>query len=382
MNCIESLKNNSIYIAEQNFVVYFRIIWNIQVFKKLLEKEFIIHRLSKNICYHKVLDIFLSIENSNPRKIKIETEIYGKKVCSNGSNCPCEENHDEDFQDNFCACTSFQQKQCPFDQKFEYENSSFFNQISDEDSKRICECSKDSINITTECFIKTTDDKEYRLILNKPDQSFDVNYCRSVISENLATSDDDSFSIMIDYKIDFESKRRIIINQFEQFFGNTNFQDFVITCSDGNKLYTNAMVLAMSSPYFKAIMNIPSNNNQIILKNINSKTMQEVLRFVYYSKVNDLHEIVEALLYAAGKFKINNLTNLCTEYLSKNLRKRNVFDTLALSKMYNLKFLTYQCYGLIMKYYKNMNDEFDDISDEIKSKIYDEIILKINYIVP
>ncbi|KAG5671185.1 hypothetical protein PVAND_001396 [Polypedilum vanderplanki] len=281
----------------------------------------------------------------------------------------CYSNAISDEGEDDCYCNSFEK--CYFEN---YEEESDGESSPGFYLKDFCKCFRERIYQTTKCYIKTSDNEEYKLLNSS-------NCCKTrVESRNLLDVDEDfttnydKFSFMIKFKFNYEVKQRIITNPYENYLDNKFFNDITIVCSDGITLHANRMILALSSPVFKTMFEtnmIECETKKIILDDIDSKTMQEFKRFVYSSKVENLKELAVPLLYASDKYEVSDLKAICIAHLSKNVKEDNVFETLKTAILFNLKILIHQCIGFIAFSYERFENttEIKNLSEELQNKI-------------
>lgn len=60
-------------------------------------------------------------------------------------------------------------------------------------------------------------------------------------------------------------------------------------------------------------------------------------RFMYSAEVDNLdHDLIEGVIDALEKYKVNDLKKVCEQFLLKNLNISNAIKTLKLCKMYDL----------------------------------------------
>lgn len=70
-----------------------------------------------------------------------------------------------------------------------------------------------------------------------------------------------------------------------------------------------------------------SEGEQVIdFADVDAPTMTELLRFIYCGKVNDLGLIAHKLIYAAEKFQMTELKELCSAHIKSTLNVGNVVD--------------------------------------------------------
>jgi speckle-type POZ protein len=97
-----------------------------------------------------------------------------------------------------------------------------------------------------------------------------------------------------------------------------------------------------------------SKTKTVHINDIKGKVLQEMLRFVYTGKVEDLKANASALIFAAEKYDIKELKDLCVSSLIKNLSKTNIFDTIIIADRCNENVLLYDCIEFIRHNYQSL----------------------------
>jgi hypothetical protein len=135
---------------------------------------------------------------------------------------------------------------------------------------------------------------------------------------------------------------------FEEFLGDPCFNKFIIVCSDGVKVLANRIILAKCSPVFKAMLQsdmIEKESSELTVVDIDSKTMQELINFMYTGRIVDIDDVAASLLYAAEKYQVLGLKPICINHIKNTLTADNVWDALQLADKFNDKFLFSESVG-------------------------------------
>ncbi|KAG5670284.1 hypothetical protein PVAND_000561 [Polypedilum vanderplanki] len=248
------------------------------------------------------------------------------------------------------------------------------------DKFECCECDECYTYKFTKhkCYIKLNNEL-YELIFDdmcdEPefDEDEPIEHTWCLYDDDLKLDDD---VLVIDLHLNFNYKimQCIQSHPYEDYLGDKNFNELKIICSDGIILYANRLILAMNSSVFRTMFQtnmIESEMKEVVVNDIDSKTMQEFLRFAYSSKIENLDYVAESLLYCAEKYEVNDLKNTCIAHLIKNLKKDNVFEILQLAEMLNLKIMMNQCLNFICKSFEKVEDvnEFDRLNESLKKKV-------------
>jgi speckle-type POZ protein len=112
------------------------------------------------------------------------------------------------------------------------------------------------------------------------------------------------------------------------------FCDLKIKTRDGVTLNVHKAILMARSPVFLTMLktNMKELGTKTVkIEDFDSKSMQELLRFIYCEEVQDLKEIAKDLIYAAEKYEVNQLKEICIEELSKNVSDENVIELLIIA---------------------------------------------------
>jgi speckle-type POZ protein len=112
------------------------------------------------------------------------------------------------------------------------------------------------------------------------------------------------------------------------------FCDFKIETNDGEVFKAHKSFLAVNSPVFKAMLSHDTKelrNNYIKIKDINGKTMMEMLRFIYTGDIEDEKEVARDLLVAADKYQIEKLKIRCCDILVKEVTVQNAIEMILIA---------------------------------------------------
>lgn len=134
------------------------------------------------------------------------------------------------------------------------------------------------------------------------------------------------------------------------YFENPAFSDFTLICNDGVSLPVHRVFLAKKSSVFKTLFETEMHENKTTLNDINSKTMKEVLRFIYCgnAEIQEV-EVITEVLHAAATYEIAELISLCIDGLMDKIDKNTVMAILNLAYVYRHVELENKCLGVILK---------------------------------
>lgn len=135
-------------------------------------------------------------------------------------------------------------------------------------------------------------------------------------------------------------------------FDSELFADFRLMTSDYKLLTAHRVVLSARSPVFFAMLTNDMQEAVAGLVNVpdfDSNVMKEVLRFIYYAEIEDLDNIANVLVYAAEKYQLEMLKELCLESIIKNLKVKNLTEALLVSdRVSNASKLYIKCVDLLI----------------------------------
>lgn len=137
---------------------------------------------------------------------------------------------------------------------------------------------------------------------------------------------------------------------YELLFENSKFSDFMIVSCEGTKIPVHRGILSARSNVFEKMFCSDmreTNENSVIIDDIQEKALYEFLRYVYSGKVRNIDEIVLDLLHAATKYNVLTLRELCLRTMSFNLSSSNIFEVLLSSELYEETNLKKYCFDYI-----------------------------------
>lgn len=127
-----------------------------------------------------------------------------------------------------------------------------------------------------------------------------------------------------------------ILEQMNDFRHDGSFCDVVLSTDDGTEFRAHRVVLASVSEYFRAMFLSEMKESQldrITIKEVDSKSLGQLIDFAYTSKANIDSANVEIILFAASMLQFIKVENACYEFLRKNI---NVPNSLAIWNLADL----------------------------------------------
>lgn len=124
-----------------------------------------------------------------------------------------------------------------------------------------------------------------------------------------------------------------LIADYKIMFDNQILSDFRET-KDGKILKAHRAILIARSPMFYAMLisNMQEPTEDFAnISDYDSIIMKEVLRFIYYNDVEDLHGNAHDLVFAAEKYHVKYLKELCLDSLIASLSIENALKLLMIA---------------------------------------------------
>jgi len=139
----------------------------------------------------------------------------------------------------------------------------------------------------------------------------------------------------------------------KKMFETSAFSDFELKSSDDQVFNVHKSVLSVRSPVFFAMLSNEMKEaklNAAKIPNIDGVTLKELLRFIYYSCVENLPEVAEDLVQAAEQYQLDKLKKQCLESLIESLTLENVVARYQIADhISDASQLFQKCMNMIMK---------------------------------
>ena len=132
---------------------------------------------------------------------------------------------------------------------------------------------------------------------------------------------------------------------FKDYYDTKSYSDLTLVCSDGIEIQAHRFTLAAASHVLKELIDIGS--SIIKISDIDSTTMNEILRYIYTKEVNDIDDCAPKLIYGADKYELNGLKELCVIAMIDNLSVENAVDYFLLADQYDAEELLDRCIEFI-----------------------------------
>nr|XP_022307254.1 BTB/POZ domain-containing protein 6-like isoform X4 [Crassostrea virginica] len=119
----------------------------------------------------------------------------------------------------------------------------------------------------------------------------------------------------------------------------------------GKLISAHKYVLASRSSVFAAMFygGLPETSDVIVVSDIEPEVFDILLRFLYYEKREVTSTTVIGTLYAAEKYAVKELVNLCRSYLESSINEETVCDILEIFRIFSMTDLFSKCMTFIFR---------------------------------
>lgn len=151
----------------------------------------------------------------------------------------------------------------------------------------------------------------------------------------------------------------------------------------GTLMYAHKLIITMASEVFFAQLNVDghfkeaqqdSHAKPLVIEDIEPSTMQEVLSYIYCSKVALTEGNMLHVYYAAKKYLLRSLEALCKDTLGRKLNDDNVLQIFVDNCHYNFEDVKVLCLDLIcdnpLKIFRNPG--FKDLDEDVLKIIVEQ----------
>lgn len=199
------------------------------------------------------------------------------------------------------------------------------------------------------------------------DEKFTI-MCKIITSKN---------EVMLQQAETEDKKNSFSLNQFgryEDLLNNKELSDITVT-AEGKNFYLHKCILRSSCDVFDVMLKNDmkeKNQNLVEIEDIKYDILQELFRFIYSGKVNNIETIAGELLTAAEKYGVQDLKALCEETISTILSKDNVIDYLNLAIMNNSEKCKLNAIDLISLHLECLieNPEFEEFGKKHPEELF------------
>jgi hypothetical protein len=121
-------------------------------------------------------------------------------------------------------------------------------------------------------------------------------------------------------------------------------------CSDDKEIRAHKAVLESRSKYFETLFSHETKESVggiIEIKDFGSKTINEMLRYLYYDKVENLAEIDIDLYIATDKYQLKQQAEMCLTSIYERLNTHNCIEIASFALKLKQKLLFINCLFMI-----------------------------------
>ncbi|KAJ5067350.1 btb/poz domain-containing protein [Anaeramoeba ignava] len=145
--------------------------------------------------------------------------------------------------------------------------------------------------------------------------------------------------------------KNLFQNQNENENEEESYFDFEIICEQNQVSFkTHKSILSSRSYYFKTLFKSKMKEyqeNKMILKDVSSSILSSILNYFYSGKIEiNLENAIQILIFSS-KYLIDELIEISSNFIKKNLQFETIIDILKLSETMNLNQLLNSCYQFI-----------------------------------
>ncbi|KAJ5073843.1 btb/poz domain-containing protein [Anaeramoeba ignava] len=168
--------------------------------------------------------------------------------------------------------------------------------------------------------------------------------------------------VIVSYK---KNNSKKLSNDLKNLFQNQNqnenqkqkkeesYFDFEIICEQNKISFkTHKSILSSRSEYFKSLFDSKmkeNKENKLILKDVPSSILFSILNYFYSGKIEiNLENAIQILIFSS-KYLINELIEICLNFIKNNLQFETIIDVLKLSETMNLNQLLDSSYKFILE---------------------------------
>ena len=157
----------------------------------------------------------------------------------------------------------------------------------------------------------------------------------TLVTEVDETSEDASSIMYFSERMSPNLKR---MDGFKKMFEKELFTDFKLKAKDGVELKAHKLILAARSPVFEKMFEHDMKEVKeglVDVLDFDSIVMKEMLRYIYCYEIKGLQNIAHELVYAADKYQLDDLKEVCVEEIISLLSVDNVLDSLEIADLFD-----------------------------------------------
>lgn len=108
--------------------------------------------------------------------------------------------------------------------------------------------------------------------------------------------------------------------------------DVVINCSNSRRIPAHKCILIARSPILEEIL---LHSNEINMENLSGEVVEEILRYLYTDRIDNLESHANVLISNADKLGLPGLKSVCERFLIDSIKPENVPSLLLLSEQFS-----------------------------------------------
>lgn len=167
-----------------------------------------------------------------------------------------------------------------------------------------------------------------------------------------------------------------IISDFEKLLDDQKYSDFTVVTSTNKKFHVHKSILAARSEVFSAMFDsdmVENKRNSMTIEDFDDEVIQELLRYIYCGRIENIEELSSSLLKAADKYLLEGLKIMCLENMCEAVTFKNAIELLCLATNYKVDFLKSRLFNIVV-----YNIKYIDKSNlvHLDESVVREILLK------
>jgi len=175
-----------------------------------------------------------------------------------------------------------------------------------------------------------------------------------------------------------QSSVSCLAKDLEDIMNDREFADCEIQTSEGT-IKCHKVILAKRSSVFKAMLQKGFQEGQtgiIKLEHIDAGVIKDVIKFIYCGKLDKLGENAAELFKAADMYQMDNLKEICGNYMKKNMNTDNVLDIITLADAHSDDNLKNAAMTFIVKNVKVVmkNKKWDGLLQKLKLELLENVV--------
>lgn len=141
---------------------------------------------------------------------------------------------------------------------------------------------------------------------------------------------------------------------YKRMFENGALCDFELRMNDDQTLKAHKAILSARSPVFFTMLTSgmqEATESSVHVPDFDSVTMKELLRFVYCNETRNMSEVVFDLTFAAEKYEISQLKQVCSNYMKSKITTENIIDIMIIAdRVSDMRELFDKCVEFIVQW--------------------------------